>query len=72
MSETKSITQKAIGFSFSVSIEREVRNATSAKYPDKTIIKASLGGHAETMDDATEHLKKATELVRKQTQEVKS
>jgi len=72
MSEEKSVTQKSIGFSFYVSIEREIREETGAKYPDKTVVKASLGGNADTMEEVTENLKNATELVRKQTQEVKS
>jgi len=71
LSEEKSVTQKSIGFSFHVSIERELRAETGAKYPDKTIVKASLGGHADTMEEATENLKNATKLVKKQTQEVK-
>ncbi|MBA7595187.1 hypothetical protein ES703_02146 [subsurface metagenome] len=71
MSEEQSVTHKTVGFSFNVSIEREVRVETGAKYPDKTVVKASMGGNAETMAEATDNLKKATELVREQTKEVK-
>lgn len=72
MSEEKSVTQKTIGFSFHVSIEREIRQKTDAKYPDKTIVKASLGGHADTMAGATTGLKAATDLVKAQVKEVKA
>lgn len=72
MSEEQSVTHKTVGFSFSVSIEREIRDKTKeVKYPDKTIVKASLGGHTTTLEGAKEALKTATELVRKQTEEVK-
>ena len=50
------ILNKTIGFSFRIVVEREVRTATDAKYPDKTVIKADLGGHADTYDEARANL----------------
>lgn len=62
--ELKAITQKAIGFGFSVSIEREIRVETGAKYPDKTLVKASLSGHADSYEEATTMLGEATKAVK--------
>lgn len=64
MAEEKTITQQAIGYGFSVSIEREIRTDTGAKYPDKTVVKASLSGHANTFEDAEKMLGDATEKVK--------
>jgi|GEM_PF-3799821 len=60
MSETQEITQKTVGFSFHITIEKEKRVETGAKYPDKLITKASLGGHTETFGEAVQTLKRAT------------
>lgn len=66
MSEEKNVTTKTIGYSFNITIERETRTVTDAKYPDKTITKASLGGHAGTFEEVAGLLGKATEEIRKQ------
>lgn len=70
MTEKTEITNRTIGFSFHVSLEREIRTATGAKYPDKTIVKASLGGHAETFKQAQDQLRLATVEVRNQLDEL--
>jgi len=70
LSERTEITNKNVGYSFHVSLEREIRTATGAKYPDKTIVKASLGGHAETFKQANDQLRLATVEVRNQLNEL--
>lgn len=67
--EIQDITQKTVGYSFSISIEQEKRVESGTKYPDKTVTKASLGGHAETYDEAVASLKKAAEAVKEQLKE---
>lgn len=69
MTEEKEVTTKTVGYSFSITIERETRTATTAKYPDKQIIKATVGGHGATLDDVTKQLEAATEVVKKQVKE---
>lgn len=64
--EVQAVTTKAIGYSFNVSIEREIRTETESKYPDKTVVKASLGGHADTFDAATSLLEGAAKTVKEQ------
>ena len=66
MTETKNVITETIGYSFSITIERETRTATEAKYPDKTVTKATLGGHASTFDEVAKQLEKATEEIKKQ------
>lgn len=65
-SETQEITSKTVGYSFHVSIEKELRIVTGAKYPDKIVVKASVGGHEETFAEAVGSLKEATETVKTQ------
>ena len=69
--DIKTVTEQTIGFSFHVTIERESRTETGAKYPDKTVVKASLGGHADTLDEAKARLKDAVKMVREQLKEMK-
>jgi len=69
MPEIKNVINKTVGYSFSITIEREVRTETGAKYPDKQITKASVGGHGTTLDDVTKQLEAATEVVKKQVKE---
>ena len=59
MSEKTIVETKRVGFSFSVSIEKELRTETGAKYPDKTLIKGSIEGNADTYDDTVALMKKA-------------
>jgi len=69
VSEKKEVTTETVGYSFNITIERETRTATTAKYPDKQIIKASVGGHGATLDDVTKQLVAATAVVKKQVKE---
>ena len=64
MSETKAITQQAVGYSFAVTIEKETRQDNGTKYPDKTVTKATLGGHTDTHSDAVQMLEQATAKIR--------
>ena len=59
MSTKQELESKRIGFAFSFSIEKELRVETGAKYPDKTLIKGSLEGNADTYDEAVALLNKA-------------
>ena len=66
MAETnihQEIVNKTVGFSFRLVIEREVRVDSGTKYPDKTVIKAELGGHADTYDEACTNLTHAREEI---------
>ena len=64
--EVKSITQQQIGFGYSIYIEKELRSETGAKYPDKTVIKAELSGHADTPEQASTLLDLARQTIQKQ------
>lgn len=50
------ITNKTVGFNFRIVVEREVRVDSGTKYPDKTVTKAELGGHADTYKQARANL----------------
>jgi len=64
MSEKTVVETKKVGYSFSFSIEKELRSETGAKYPDKTIIKGSIEGNADTYEETVALMKKAkTELM---------
>lgn len=69
--ETKFVTTKTIGFSFGISVEKESRKETGAKYPDKIVAKATLSGHADTFEAAKTLLEEATKEVKKHLDEVK-
>ena len=62
-SELKQIETKRIGFAFKISVEKETRIETGAKYPDKKIVKAELEGNADTYENAVNLLKKAKTAV---------
>ena len=68
--EKKTITQQAIGFSYHVQVEKEIRSDSGLKFPDKTIVKASLGGHADTSEQAKTLLNEATKEIKKQLEEL--
>lgn len=72
MNEQQTVTQQAIGFSYSVTIEKELRTNTAAKYPDKTVLKATLSGHADTHDMAAVGLRDASKTVKKQISELEA
>ncbi len=59
MSVKQEIESKRVGYAFSISVEKELRTESVAKYPDKTIIKASLEGNTDTYDQAVDLLKKS-------------
>jgi len=63
MSVKQEVETKRIGFGFSLSIEKEIRTETTAKYPDKTVLKAGLEGNADTFDEAVELLNRAKEEI---------
>lgn len=63
MSEEITVTNKHVGYSFSLSVEKESRVETGAKYPDKQVVSARLGGNTETFEDAVEQLKKAKQKI---------
>jgi len=50
--ETQEVTQRTVGYSWSVSVEVEHREETGAKYPDKTVTKIGLGGHTDDKGSA--------------------
>jgi len=63
MSEETKITNMAVGYHFDIKIEREIRTETGAKYPDKSVVTASLSGNAPTFDAVIEQAKKAREAI---------
>lgn len=64
MAETETITQKTIGYSWSISVEKEHREETGAKYPDKTVTKASFSGHTDTYEEAVKEVNEAKKELR--------
>ena len=70
MTEKKEVKTETIGYSFSITIEKEVRTATEAsKTPDKKVTKASISGHTSTFEEAKTMLKEATDEVGKRIEE---
>lgn len=64
LQESKSITQQSIGFSYSFSIEKEVRKqGADLKYTDKIILRSDFSGHAATEEEAIVGLNKSRKLV---------
>lgn len=64
MSELSKVEQRSVGYYWSFKIEREVRKlGADAKYSDKDLITASLGGNEETYDKAVSKLIKAKVIV---------
>lgn len=57
--EQSIVTNKHVGYSFSISIETEMRVETGAKYPDKTVTSARLSGNAETFEEVVKQLEEA-------------
>ena len=64
MVETEQVTQKTIGYSWSISVKKEHREETGAKYPDKTVSKAGFSGHTDTYEEAVVELKEAKKELR--------
>lgn len=63
MSEETKITNMAVGYHFDIKIEREIRTETGAKYPDKSVVTASLSGNASSFEAIVEQAKKAREAI---------
>lgn len=57
--EVSIVTNRTIGFAFSLSVEKEKRIATEAKYPDKIVSTARLSGHADSWDETILQFKEA-------------
>jgi len=70
--EQKIVTEQTIGFSYHVTLEKELRTNTGAKYPDKTVIKASLGGHVDTIAEAITQLKVCSTAIKTQIAELEA
>lgn len=62
--EITTVTKQEIGYTFSITIEKETRVETGAKYPDKQVVCAKLGGNAETFKEAQEMLVEAKKKIR--------
>jgi hypothetical protein len=66
MPEQKSeIIQRQLGFSWSLSIERERRTDTGSRYPDKDVIQARVSGNCLTYTGAIEQLRNAKAEIEK-------
>lgn len=53
------VTNQQVGYSFSISIEKETRTENSTKYPDKTVVSARLSGNEQSWEDVTKRLAEA-------------
>ncbi len=56
MGESTVVSNRNVGYSFSLSIEKEVRIETGAKYPDKEVVHVRLSGNADSFDEAVKQL----------------
>jgi hypothetical protein len=65
MSEKTEITSTTVGYHFSITVEREIRTETGAKYPDKSVVTASLSGNAPSFEVAVEQAKTAKAEIEK-------
>lgn len=54
-----------IGYSFTLKIETETRVDTGLKYPDKTVVSASLGGNASSLEEASKEIELAKQTILK-------
>lgn len=63
MAEKTEVVNRTEGYSFHITVEREIRTETGAKYPDKSVVTASLGGNAPSFEVAIEQAKKAREAI---------
>lgn len=63
MNEQTEVTNRYVGYHFDIKIEKEIRTETGAKYPDKSVVTASLSGNAETLTDVISQLKSAKLVV---------
>ena len=65
MSEKTEITSTTVGYHFSITVDREIRTETGAKYPDKSVVTASLSGNAPSFEAAVEQAKTAKAEIEK-------
>jgi len=65
LSEETIVTNKHVGYSFSVSIEKETREKTDAKYPDKTVVSARISGNEESFEAVQKRLDAAKKEIKK-------
>jgi len=64
LSEEKTeITSRTAGYSFHIKVERELRTQTEAKYPDKTVVSATLNGNDDSFAVMVEHAEKAKKTI---------
>ncbi len=63
MTERSEIVNKTAGYSFHIKIEKEVRTETGAKYPDKSVVSATLSGNDESFDAVVQHVKEAKKTI---------
>lgn len=71
MSQKESIETKAIGYRFHFTMDKELRDETGAKYPDKTNVHASIEGHTDTLEEAKKQLGLSKLAVEKALREAK-
>lgn len=57
--ETQIVKNQHVGYSFSVSVEKETREESGTKYPDKTVVSARISGNEETFEAVTKRLDEA-------------
>jgi len=59
------VIHQTIGYTFSLKIERETRVDTGLKYPDKTVVAATLGGNASSLEEASKEVELAKKTILK-------
>lgn len=57
--EQTTVVNQHVGYSFSVNIEKETRQESGTKYPDKTVVSARLSGNEDTFEAVTKRLEEA-------------
>lgn len=63
--ETTTVVNQHVGYSFSVSVEKETRAVTKAKYPDKTVVSVRVSGNEESYEAVVKRLVEAKGEIRK-------
>lgn len=69
--EKQVVTNQTVGYRWHISIERELRTESGAKYPDKTVLHATLEGNEDSYDKAKESLTSARKFLEEATKEAK-
>jgi len=60
---TEIVSNMTVGYSFHLKIERETRVDTGLKYPDKTVVSASLIGNASSLEEASKEIELAKQTI---------